>query len=354
MDGSGAGLGGAPGMAGPTSGRSGPDPRAPSSLLPGLAICAGFALLAGVLRSASGLAAISPVVLALLFGLCWRAALGLAVGLKPGITFAVRPLLRSAIVLLGLQVTLAEVLGLGPGALLLALLSVGTTLPVALWLGPRLGVSIGLSALLGTGTGICGASAIVAANQVVRAGDEDVTYALAIVTLCGTAGLVFMPLLLNPLGLSPAGYGLWAGAALHEVVQAVGAAAAGGAEAAQAGTVMKLARVMLLAPAILVLGWWLLRGSAAEGTARVPVPWFAFGFLGMVALASAGLVPQAAIDASRLLVPLMLAASLAALGLSTDLHAMRARGLAPLMLGILLTLSVTLVTLFGILLLGRV
>ena len=352
MDGSGARPGGEPGGASPGAG--GPQPlHAPRArLLPGLALCAGLALLAGWLRDASGLTALSPVVLALLSGLGWRAALGLPAGLKPGIAFAARPLLRAAIVLLGLQVTLAEVLALGPGALLLALLSVGATLPAALWLGARLGVAPGLSALLGAGTGICGASAIVAANQVVRARDEDVTCALAVITLCGTAGLIALPLLAGPLGLSDFGYGLWAGAALHEVVQAVGAAAAGGAEAAQAGTVMKLARVMLLAPAILLLGWWLLRGRAAEGAARVPVPWFAFGFLGMVGLASTGMVPERAAQASRLLAPLMLAASLAALGLSTDLRAMRARGLAPLALGVLLSLLLALLTLFGVRLIG--
>ncbi len=231
---------------------------------------------------------------------------------------------------------------------------VAATIPFAIWLGARMGVDPALATLLGVGTGICGASAIVAANQVARGREEDVTYALAVITICGTAGLVLLPLLAAPLGLGAQAYGLWAGAALHEVVQAVGAAGAGGPEAAQSGTVMKLARVALLAPAILALGWWASRATTAgdQGPARVPVPWFALGFLGMVVLGSAGLVPGAATEASRVLVPLMLAASVAALGLSTRLGALRARGTRPFALGVVLTLFIAVLALAGVWLTG--
>jgi uncharacterized integral membrane protein (TIGR00698 family) len=335
-------------MDGPTPDRPGTRSRF-RPLLPGLALCLGIALAAVWLRRASGIAALNPVVLALLAGLAVRASLGRRTALDPGLSFAIRPMLRFAIVLLGLQVTLAEVLALGPGALALAVTVVGMTVPAAAWLGARMGVQPGLALLLGMGTGICGASAIVAANQVVRARDEDVTYALAVITLCGSAGLVLLPLLAGPLGLDAMSHGIWSGAALHEVVQAVGAAAAGGPEAAQAGTVTKLARVMLLAPAIMALGWWVARGAAARGvTARVQVPWFALGFLGMVGLASTGLVPPAAQAASRWLVPLLMAASVAALGLATDLRALGRRGLRPLGLGAVLSLLIAAVALAGV------
>lgn len=342
-------------MAGITPGGQGSTDWATKSrkLAPGLLICVAIALFSVQLRNASGIAALNPVVIALLVGLAWRSLKGRQAALDAGISFSVRPLLRFAIVLLGLQVTATEVLALGPGALALAVTVVAVTVPAAIWLGRMLGVEPGLAALLGMGTGICGASAIVATNQVVRAKDEDVTYALAVITLCGTVGLVLMPLLAAPLGLDPLSYGLWAGASLHEVVQAVGAAAAGGAEAAQSGTVMKLARVMLLAPAIMALGWWVARGAAAGGgTAKVQVPWFAVWFLGMVALVSTGLVPRLAVDASRWLVPLMMAASVAALGLSTDLRALHARGLKPLGLGVALSLLIAGIAFAGVKLLG--
>ena len=339
--------------AGASAASSSPFARA-RDIAPGLLLCLVIAWLCIQLRNATGIAALNPVVLALAAGIGIGAAVGRPALIKPGIAYAVRPLLRAAIVLLGLQVTLGQLAALGPGALLLAVAVVALTLPFTIWLGRVMGVEPALAQLIGTGTAICGASAIVAANQVARGRDEDVTYALAVITLCGTASLILFPLLGDVLGLSGRAYGLWAGAAIHEVVQAVGAAAAGGTEASQSGTVMKLARVFLLAPAVVALGWWVARQRHAAGEAKVkaPVPWFAFGFLGLVVLGSTGLVPVAAVEASRMLVPLMLAASVAALGISTDLKALHSRGARPLLLGAASTLFIALLALVGVALVG--
>lgn len=319
------------------------------AIAPGLAACLLLAVLAIKLRDASGLAALNPVVVALAAGIALRAAFRLPAWLRPGTAFAVRPVLRAAIVLLGLQVTAAQLLSIGGGALALACCSVGLTVPFTIWLGHRLRVSAPVAQLIGTGTGICGASAIVAANQVVRGRQEDVAYALAVITLCGTASLLIYPAAAPLLGIGPRAYGLWAGASIHEVVQAVGAAAAGGPVSVETGTITKLARVVLLAPAVLALGAWL-RHGAPGGQVKAPMPWFAFGFLAMIAVASTGIVPPALTGASKLLVPLMLAASVAALGLNTDLRALRAQGVRPLLLGILASLFVSAVGLVGALL----
>lgn len=319
------------------------------SLAPGLAVCLAIAALSIIIRNMTGIAALNPVVVALVLGVGLGAVMGRPAALKPGISYAVRPVLRAAIVLLGFQVTLGMLASLGLGALVLAFLVVGLTLPFTIWLGRVMGVDPKLSLLIGTGTAICGASAIVAANQVARGRDEDVTYALAVITLCGTVALILFPYLGELMGMSANAYGLWAGAAIHEVVQAVGAAAAGGPEAAQTGTVMKLARVFLLAPAVVALGWWVARSSMGEaGQAKAPVPWFAFGFLALVVIGSTGLVPTFVVDASRFIVPVMLAASVAALGLQTDLRALHARGAAPLLLGVASTLFITLLALVGV------
>lgn len=339
-------------MAAPTSAPSAAQsfPDRLRSLAPGLAICLAIAALSIVIRNMTGIAALNPVVVALVLGVGLGAAIGRPAVLKPGISYAVRPLLRAAIVLLGLQVTLGMLASLGLGALILAVLVVGLTLPFTIWLGRVMGVDPKLALLIGTGTAICGASAIVAANQVARGRDEDVTYALAVITLCGTVALILFPYLGEAMGMSANAYGLWAGAAIHEVVQAVGAAAAGGPEASQTGTVMKLARVFLLAPAVVALGWWVARSSATHeaGHAKAPVPWFAFGFLALVVVGSTGLIPKFVVDFSRFLVPVMLAASVAALGLQTDLRALHARGAAPLLLGVAATLFITLLALVGV------
>lgn len=338
-------------MAAPTSAPSAAQsfPDRMRSLAPGLGICLIIAAVAIIIRNMTGIAALNPVVVALVLGVGLGTIIGRPALLKPGISYAVRPVLRAAIVLLGFQVTLGMLASLGLGALVLAFLVVGLTLPFTIWLGRVMGVDPKLSLLIGTGTAICGASAIVAANQVARGKDEDVTYALAVITLCGTVALITFPYLGELMGMSANTYGLWAGAAIHEVVQAVGAAAAGGPEAAQTGTVMKLARVFLLAPAVVALGWWVARSQMGEaGQAKAPVPWFAFGFLALVVIGSTGLVPQFVVDASRFIVPIMLAASVAALGLQTDLRALHARGAAPLLLGVASTLFITVLALIGV------
>ena len=315
------------------------------ALAPGVTVSFAVAILAVAIRNGTGLAAVNPVVVALAVGILLRAAFGLPAALRPGTAFTVRPVLRSSIVLLGLQVTPGQLMSLGGGALLLALAAVVLTMPFTVWLGRRLGVADPLSQLIGAGTGICGASAIVAANQVVRAPQEDVAYALAIVTVFGTLSLLLYPALATPLGLDPRAYGLWAGASIHEVVQAVGAAAAGGPAAAEAGTITKLARVVLLAPAILALGLWTRPGD--QSAIRAPVPWFAFGFLALVMLGGTGLIPAQAVAASRTAVPVMMGAAVAALGLNTDLKSLQTRGLRPLLLGLGATVFIALLGLLG-------
>ncbi len=329
-------------------------PASPARLggiLPGVLLSFGIALAAVWLRNVSGIAALNPVAAALLSGLLRGTLSGRPATLKPGIAFAVRPLLRAAIGLRGLQVTLGALVAGGLGVLALAAAAVVLTLTFTIWLGRIMGVEPALAQLIGMGTAICGASAIVAANQVVRGRDEDVTYALAVITLCGTVALILYPALMPVTGFDARAYGIWAGARIPEVVHAVVAAAAGG-EAARSGTVTKLVRVFLLAPAVMPLGAWIGRSAGTDKPVRVAVPWFAFGFLALVVVNSLGLVPDAMVQASRAAVPVMLAASVAALGLSTDLRALRARGGAPLLLGVASTAFIAIAAWAGVLLLS--
>lgn len=164
-------------------------------IAPGLALSAGLAGTAMLLREITGLTALNPVVVALVLGIAVRAAAGAPRQLAPGVSFAVRPVLRAAIVLLGSQVTLQQLLSVGGGALLLAFASVALTMPFTMWLGTRLAMKPALAQLIGAGTGICGASAVAAANQVAGGEQEDVAYALAIVTLFGTLAMLAYPAL---------------------------------------------------------------------------------------------------------------------------------------------------------------
>ena len=321
------------------------------SLAPGVAVCFVIAIIAIWIRDFSAIKILNPVVVALVIGIAIRAGMGLPVSWRPGTAYVVRPVLRAAIVILGLQVTLSQLLSIGPYALALAVAAVALTMIFTIWLGARLGVDAPMAMLLGTGTGICGASAIVAANQVAGSKQEDVAYALAVITLCGTVSVIVYPYIGQFLGLSAITYGIWAGASVHEVVQAVAAAGAWPTDGAvEVGTLTKLARVVLLAPAVIGLGYWASRGQ--KGSAKTPIPWFAIGFFALVVVGDLlqRILPdlqKLAVGFSRFVVPIMLSASVAALGLGTDLKALKEKGAAPLALGALATLFIAILGLIG-------
>jgi uncharacterized integral membrane protein (TIGR00698 family) len=296
------------------------------TLAPGLLLGAAVAAAAFALRASGwpGVSGISPLMLAILLGMGVRNLLGRPEAARAGLAFALRGPLRLGIVLLGLQVTLGEILGIGVAGLALLGFALASTFLVTVWLGARMGVDAGLTQLLAAGTGICGASAIVATNTVTRASDEAVAYALATVTLYGTIAMFAYPVLAPLLPLSAEGYGLWTGASVHEVAQVVAAGFARGQETGEAATVAKLARVLMLAPLVLLLGAWFAL--------------FVFGFLGMVLLAGTGWISDDARALSNLATQALLALALAAVGLETDIRRLIAQGWRPLALGALATL----------------
>lgn len=322
--------------------------------LPGLLLAAGIAAGAFALRVSGlpGFSKISPLMLAILLGMSVRNLVGRPEVARAGIALCLRTPLRTGIVLLGLQVTLAEILGIGMSGLAILAFALFGTFFFTLWLGERLGVRAGLTTLIATGTGVCGASAIVAANTVVRDNEEAVAYALATVTLFGTIAMFVYPVLGGILPLNERGYGLWTGASVHEVAQVVAAGFARGEATGEFATVAKLARVLLLAPLVIGMGLWVQRQLVRNADpqhevvrGRVPMPWFVFGFLGMVLLAGTGWIPAEVRQACTLLAQSLLALALAAVGLETDVRKLIAQGWQPLALGALATLFISASTL---------
>jgi uncharacterized integral membrane protein (TIGR00698 family) len=319
-------------------------------LLPGVLLAAAIAAAALGLRRLPGVGVLSPMILAMVLGIAVRNTLGTPARARPGVAFSARRLLRLGIVLLGLQLTASQVVEVGATGLAILGFCVVSTFFVTVWLGRLLGVDPGLAQLIAGGTSICGASAIVATNTVTEAPEEDVAYALASVTLFGSIAMLVYPLLAGMLGLSPAGYGLWAGASIHEIAQVVGATFQAGQQAGEAGTVAKLSRVMLLAPMVMALGLVAARqrrtgtgDRTGAGRARAPVapvPWFVLGFVAVVTFNSIVPVPAEARAAAGLATTVLLSMALAALGLEADTARLRAKGARPLLLGLLATLFI--------------
>ncbi len=318
-------------------------------LLPGLVLTFCLAAVATIGWRAMGQPALaSPLVLAMLGGIVLGNAGLVGPDYAPGARFAMRPILRTGIVLLGFNLTLADLGGLGLGGLTMIVALVGTTFLTVRWMGRLLGVSPQLRELIAAGTAICGASAVLGVNTVTKARDEDVAYAVACVTIFGSIAMVLYPVLQGVLGFDDQALGLWAGSSLHEVAQAVGAGYSVSDTAGETATVSKLGRVILLAPLILGLGFARSMGKGGEKTAQV-IPWFVFGFLLAVVLNSVLPLPEDLISAFRLASGFMLAMALCAMGLETRVKRLFAEGLRPLFLGLLgavliSTLSATAIT----------
>lgn len=308
--------------------------RSWSPLVPGFALATLIAAAAYGVRLAPGFGSLSPMIVAIALGVVMGNLLGVPPEARPGLAFAMRRLLRFAVVLLGLQLTVSQVIAVGAGGIAAIAATLVATFLFTTRLGRMLGVDARLTQLIAAGTSICGASAVMATNTVTRGSDEDVTYAIACVTLFGTIAMIAYPLLPGLLHLDPLAYGLWTGASVHEIAQVVGASFAQGQAAGEFGTVAKLARVMMLAPVVIALGLVAARRAGGEAAGRAPTPWFVFGFAGLVTLNSLFNVPAEAKALAAPVTTFLLTVALAAMGVGADVSKLRARGFRPLLLGL--------------------
>lgn len=318
-------------------------PRRMSSelgLLPGLALTASLTGASYALRLAPGLDAVSPMILAIVLGAIAHNLVGVPESARAGIAFTMRRILRLGIILLGFQLTAQQLVEVGGRGVAIIVATLAVTFLVTKLLGRLLGVERRLAELIAAGTSICGASAVIATNTVTKGSDEDVAYAVACVTVFGSASMLLYPTLPVLLHLGPHGFGLWAGASIHEIAQVVATSFQDGTEAGHFGTIAKLARVLMLAPLVIALGLAAARktrnsaGAGPQpGRAKAPLPLFVLGFLAVVAINSLGIVPHAAKPTLVTATAFLLAMSLAAMGLEMNLRKLRAKGLRPLALG---------------------
>ncbi|MEE1787292.1 putative sulfate exporter family transporter [Streptomyces sp. SP17BM10] len=256
---------------------------------------------------------------------------------RPGLSTAGKRLMRLGIVLLGLKLSLGDVLGLGWVTVLMVLAVVAATFGGTLWLGRRLGLPGDQPLLVATGYSICGASAIGAVSQASGSDEEDVAASVALVTLCGTLAIAVLPLLQHPLGLGEVEFGRWVGASVHDVGQVVATAQTGGPGALREAVLVKLMRVVLLAPLVAAvavavrrrqrwdkenIGGATAKESVKSGSRPPIVPLFVAGFLAMIVLRTTGALPERALTLAGDAQELLLAAALFGLGSAVHLPTM--------------------------------
>lgn len=261
-----------------------------------------------------------------------------------GVDFAKQHLLRTGIVLFGLRITLQDIAAVGWSGVLVDALMLASTFTLALLIGRRWwGMDARSVMLIGAGSSICGAAAVLATEPVVQGRSEDVTVAVATVVIFGTLAMFGYPLLhalTHSWHLSDAAYGLYVGSTVHEVAQVVVASGAVSEVAAGHAVIAKMIRVMMLAPFLLLLSFFLARrkaaGTAASAAHKITVPWFAFGFIAVAGFNSLHWLTPRWTCALVTLDNLLLAMAMAALGLATHAGAIRRAGLRPLLLAALL------------------
>ena len=230
---------------------------------------------------------------------------------KPGLTFAAKKLLRVGIVLLGLKLSLVDIAGLGWLVIVLIVALVVITFFATWGLGRLMRLPGQQPLLIAAGFSICGVSAIGAMISATRAKDEDTATPIALVTLCGTLAIAVLPLLAVPLALTGADYGMWVGASVHDVGQVVATAQIAGATALAVAIVVKLTRVLLLAPMVALTG---LLVPASDGPKPPIVPLFIVGFVAAVLARSFLPIPMGILDVAGIIQTVLLGLALVGLG----------------------------------------
>lgn len=330
-------------------------PSASLKFLPGLALISVLALLAIILGQAewSQKSGISALTLAIVLGMIvGNTVYGyVSTASTHGVTFSKQTLLRVGIIFYGLRLTFQDVAHVGLAGVVIDSLVLTSTFALSWWAGTRFfGLDRQMAMLIGAGSSICGAAAVMAAEPVVRGRAEQVAVAVSTVVVFGTLAIFLYPALyeLNArhhfLSMNATAYGIFAGSTIHEVAQVLAAGRAITDGAADTAVITKMVRVMMLAPFLICLSAYLSRHpEAAEArlangtsTRRVVIPWFALWFVAVVVLNSLIALPHdlkaTAIDLDTFL----LAMAMAALGVSTQISAVRIAGIKPLALAAML------------------
>jgi uncharacterized integral membrane protein (TIGR00698 family) len=324
-------------------------------LAPGLALSAALTVVA--IQAAAtdwaqghGLSALNiAILLGMLVGNTLYPRIGAPCG--PGVALSRQALLRLGVILYGFRLTVQDVGHVGMTGVLIDAVIVASTFVLADLIGTRwLGMERSAAMLIGTGSAVCGAAAVMAAEPVVKGRAEHVTMAVATVVVFGTLAMFLYPFLYDlnrhwhwiPGGFQE--FGIYIGSTVHEVAQVVVAARSVSSQAADTAVITKMVRVMMLGPFLVGLSAWLARSRPVEDvktgpdtrTRGITIPWFAFVFVGVVLFNSLRLVPGPALMRINTFDTFILAMAMAALGVSTHIGSVRRAGLRPLLLAALL------------------
>jgi len=322
----------------------------------------GFALIAALVAIAFEInkfqPAISPLALSVLFGFLVSNLATWPKWAEAGTKIASKRVMRIGVALLGFQLSVAALEKIGFKGVLTVFLVVTFTIFGILFLSKLFGMTGDLGLLIGVGFGVCGATAVAAIRPQTRATQEETSYAIALISLCGTLSIVVLPFLGHLLNLSTETFGAWAGAAVHDVGQVIATASVWSQDAIAAAIVVKLARVCLLAPIVLILSvrhrkYLRSINKVEEQSEKVPlIPLFVLGFIAVAIFHNTFDLPTRATEDIVLLSKWLLGAGLVALGANVKWSNIRKIGPKPMIMGMIAWIIVAGVALLAVNLTG--
>lgn len=282
----------------------------------------------------------SPLIIGIVLGMIYANSLRnhLPETWTPGIQYCSKSILRLGIILYGFRLTFQDVVAVGMAGVLVDLIIVTVTILGGVWIGRLLKMDRDIALLTSIGSGICGAAAVLGAEATLHTKPYKTAVAVASVVIFGTIAMFLYPMAYRSgiLGLDATQMGIFSGSTLHEVAHAVGAGNAMGDEIAGVSIIVKMIRVMLLVPVLIILGWWaaskVKSGSSKEGKRKVAVPWFAFGFLLVIGFNSFNLLPEAVVGWINDFDTFLLTMAMAALGAETSFDKFKKAGAKPFIL----------------------
>ena len=303
----------------------------------------GFALIGALVAVAFQInqfqSAISPLALCVAFGFIVANLAKWPEFANPATKLSSKTIMRIGVALLGAQVSVVSLKEIGLKGVITVIIVVTFTIFGILGLSKLFKMSGELGLLIGVGFGVCGATAVAAIRPQTRATEEETSYAIALIALCGTLSIFMLPLIGHAIGLDTREFGAWAGAAVHDVGQVVATASVWGDDADKYAIVIKLSRVCLLAPIVLILSirhrrWLTSQGKQEVESAKVPlIPFFILGFIAVAVLNNVVDINDGLHDNIVLLSKLMLGAGLVALGSGVRWKSIRAIGSRPMAMG---------------------
>lgn len=280
---------------------------------------------------------ISPLIIGILIGMIYANTLreSLPQNWEPGIVFSARRILRFAIVLYGFRITFQEIAAVGTEGLIVSAFMLLTTLGLGTWVGMKVfKLDRDTSILTAAGSAICGAAAVLAFEVVLKSKAHKGAAAVATVVLFGTLSMFLYPVLyrMGLFDLDMSAFGIFIGGSVHEVAQVVAAGAAVSPETADTAVIVKMTRVMMMAPLLLIMGYILSRQDSKEGgsKATIVIPWFALMFIAVAGFNSLHLLPTTLVDKINVIDTFLLTMAMTALGMETRLSKFKGIGLKPL------------------------